>query len=345
MLLKPHGTIDLEHRAFLIRGPATGSIAVAGMDDSRLTIITPDFETAKSFQFPATVKAISLHPSMPLLAWIDGESGLLKVQTLDGEAISDIAPPCLATGLSKCIGRSFADCRFDESGKFLWAVGPISDDEITLHLVDASDWSTVQTATIDDPFGESDCSLHGTANSSRIALWIAAGQDGQQVVWAMRRDSTFSCELADQLVNTTPPVFSPDGSSFVVLNDDSTICKYEFPAMKRIGPPLESEDEDNPFAESMCFLDQRHILASTGEGRVFVLDTEQMRIVEEVEIEGHEPRPIGEYYPSLAKERGLGTDITWFTRLGKAVVFVYRRDRGTGRAGWKDSFLWYSLKK
>ena len=344
MLLKPHGRIDLELRAFFVRGSATGSIAVSGMDDPRLTIITPDFEAARSFKFPATLKGISLHPSKPLLAWVNGESGLLKIQKLDGPVLAEVAPHGRSPGTPKRHAQCFHDCCFDESGDFLWAVGPISDDEIELHLVDTSDWSTVQTATTDDRFGESRCSLHGTSNSSLIALWIAAGQDGQRIIWARRRGSKFSCEPADQLVNTTPPVFSPDGSSFVVLNDDSTICKYEFPAMKRIGPLLESEDEDNPFAESMCFLDQRHILASTGEGRIFLIDTERMRIVEEVEVEGHEPRPIGEYYPSLANERGLGTDITWFTRLGSTVVFIYRRDGGKALAGWKDSLLLYSVK-
>jgi hypothetical protein len=109
--------------------------------------------------------------------------------------------------------------------------------------------------------------------------------------------------------------------------------------------PGNGEDEDNPFAESLCYMDSRSAIAGTEEGRIFLVDTERLRIEEEVAIEGHEPRPIGEYYPKLAKERGLGTDITWFTRLDDVVVFVYRRDRGTGLKGWKDSLLWYLVNK
>lgn len=345
MILKPHRRIDLEHRAFLLRGSATGSVAVAGMDDPRLTIITPDFEAARSFKFPATLKGISLHPSKPLVAWGDGESGLLKIQKLDGPILAEVALHGRSPSMPTRLAQGFHDCCFDERGDFLWAVVPISDDEIELHLVDASDWSTVQTVTVEDQFGQSFCSLHSIGNSSLVALWIAGGQDGQQIIWAKRRGSKFSCEPADQLVNTTPPVLSPDGSSFVVLTDDNAICRYEFPSMRRIGSPLQSEDEDNPFAESMCFWDQRHVLASTGEGRIFLIDTERMQPVEEVAIEGHEPRPIGEYYPVLANERGLGTDITWFTRLGKAVVFVYRRDRGRSLEGWKDSLLRCPVKE
>jgi hypothetical protein len=69
-----------------------------------------------------------------------------------------------------------------------------------------------------------------------------------------------------------------------------------------------------------------------------------MGIEDEIAIEGHEPKPIWEYYPTLVKERGLGTDITWFTRLGDVIVFVFRRDSGRDLKGWKDSFLWYSIK-
>jgi hypothetical protein len=183
MFLKPHGRIDLEHRAFVVRGSATGSIAVAGTDDSRLTIIRPDFETTESLQLPAAVGAMSLHPSKPLLAWVDGESGLLKVQTLEGESIS----------------------------------------------------------------------------------------------------------------------------------------------------------------ESYCYLDTSHALAGTNEHRIFLVNTNQMRLEEEIAVENHEPRPIGEYFPTLADEPGLCTDLGWFTRIGDVVVFFWERDGGKSAKAWKDSFLWYRV--
>ncbi len=68
-----------------------------------------------------------------------------------------------------------------------------------------------------------------------------------------------------------------------------------------------------------------------------------MKVEGEVFLEGHEPRPIGEYYPSLAMEKGLGTDISYFLRLGSIICFVYRRDREKGVAGWKDTLLWVSV--
>ncbi len=162
--------------------------------------------------------------------------------------------------------------------------------------------------------------------------------------WLRRTRSGFSCTPEPKLKNTTPPVFSPGGKHVLVVNEDNAICGYDFPTMRQVGSPLESGDEDNPFAGSLCYLDERQALAGTEEGRVFAVDTVRMKLGEEVAVEGHEPRPIGEYYPTLAHERGLATDIGHFLRLGDAVVFVYRRDRGTGPVGWKDTLLWLSLK-
>ncbi len=279
------------------------------------------------------------------MAWADGETGAVVVQTFSGNRLTEIQPPQWRKDASRLTKQGVDDCFFDEGGKFLWVVGPICDEEVEVQLIDVQNWNIVQQMPVEDRFAASDCSLHSTGKPSLVCLWLAAGQDGQQVLWLKRKGSRFTSEQEEQLVNTTPSVFSPDGLEFLVVNEDNAICKYELATMKQIGAPLESEDEDNPFAESLCYLDCRHALASTGEGRLFLVDTDRIRVVEEVELEGHEAPPIGEYYPSLSKERGLGTDISWFTSLGKAVVFVYRRDWGTGLKGWKDSLLWYLVKK
>jgi hypothetical protein len=64
-----------------------------------------------------------------------------------------------------------------------------------------------------------------------------------------------------------------------------------------------------------------------------------MAVQDEIAIEGHEPRPIGEYFPTLAKETGWATDISWFKRLGDAIVFVHRRDGQSALRDCKDSLL------
>jgi len=291
------------------------------------------------------VKAISIHPSEPQFALVDGISGSLFVQSVDGKKITKIESPRIEDGISESVTTGFADCYFDETGEYLWLVAPVGNDACQLSLVETKGWSVLQSAAVEDEFGASSFSFHYTGNPGLISFWIAAGQDGQQVYWLKRKGVGFSLKNVDELTNCIPPIFSQDGSELLVVTEDYAICRYAFPSMKQLGPSCLSGDDDNPFAASLCYLDNQHALAGTGEQRIFNVDTATMRIEDEIAVEGHEPRPVGEYYPKLAKERGLATDITWFTRLGDVIVFVFRRDRGTGLKDWQDSLLWYSVTK
>jgi hypothetical protein len=344
MFLKPDGRIDLEHRAYLLRGAPHRSAVIAAAKDGQLSVLSPDLKEVQLRRLPSKVRAVSPHPLARRLAWIDGKTGSLTVQDFDGARLLEIAPPQIQETTPEWIQRGFEDCIFSEDGRFVWTIAPLNSEDVVVQLHEAETGATIDKATVKDPFGGSSCSFHHTGRHDLTSLWLAAGQDGQQVYWLKRTRTGFSCTLEANLRNTIPPVFSPDCGQLLVVNDHYTISKFQFPAMRQIGSPLESGDEDNPFAESLCYLNERQALAGTGEGRIFVVDTVGMKIEEEVAVEGHEPRPIGEYYPRLAKERGLGTDISYFLRLGDVVLFAYRRDRSAGLTGWKDTLLWLSVK-
>ena len=345
MPLKPDGRIDLEHRAEHLRGSTEGLVIFAASEDGHVSLVDLGKNLIQVQRPSAKLRAISPHPSGPLFAFVDGVSGSLEIQSFDGKKIAKIDPPRIKDGASRSITPGFVDCYFDEGGDVLWLVARLSNEECQLSLVDTKGWSITRSAGVEDRFGQSSFSFHSTGKPGLVSLWIAAGQDGQEVHSLKQKGFSFSFNRMDKLTNCIPPAFSQDGSELLVVTENYSICRYAFPSMKQLGPPLLSGDEDNPFAESLCYLDSQHALAGTGEQRIFLVDTATMQIEDEIAIEGHEPRPIGEYYPTLAKERGLGTDITWFTRLGSVIVFVFRRDRGTGLKGWKDSLLWYSVKK
>jgi hypothetical protein len=345
LLLKPDGRIDLEHRAYFLRGVSQQYVIVAASEDGQLSVVRQESHKPDSHRLPSKVRAVSPHPSGRRLAWVNGDSGLLTVHTFDGKRLLEITAPPVREGTPTWIKQGFEDCHFDESGEFLWLAAPRNIEECEIQLIETEDWSLVDKATFKDPFGGSSYSFHHTGRPGLVSLWLAAGQDGQQVYWLNRNRKGFCCTLEPCLKNTMPPVFSPSGEHVLVVNERNAICKYDYPNMHQIGLPLELGDEDNPFAESLVYLNEQQALASSREGRIFVVDTVRLKIEEEVAVEGHEPRPIGEYYPTLANERGLGTDISYFAKLGSMIFFVYRRDRGSDLAGWKDTLLWMSVKE
>lgn len=337
MILKPDGRIDIDHRAYHLRGAPGRSVVVAAAEDGRYSILSFDLKGVHSHHHHSSkIHAVSPDPLGQRLAMVSGDSRELILLGLDGTQLFEIAPSQVKLG--------FEDCLFDATGNFLWLAAPLNEDEYEVQLIETKTWSLVERATIADPFGKSSCTFFSTERPDLTALWLAAGQDGQQVYWLKRSGNGFSCALEPLLTNTIPPAFSPSGEFYLVANDARAICKYDFHTMRQVGVPVKSGDEDDSFAESLVFLNEQQALASTNEGRLFVVDTQRLEIETEADLEGHETRPIGEYYPTLAKERGLATDISYFLRLGDVVFFVYRRDSGTGLEGWKDTLLWLRVR-
>jgi hypothetical protein len=72
------------------------------------------------------------------------------------------------------------------------------------------------------------------------------------------------------------------------------------------------------------------------------VNTDRLNITEEFVLEGHHPKPIGHQQgnrDAALEDVLIGTDISYFLRLGGTIVFVYRRDSGKDLDGWKDTLL------
>jgi hypothetical protein len=344
MVLKPDGRIDLEHRSYYLDGSPGRSLVVSAAEEGLLSVLSPDLKEAHSYRYPAKILAVSPHPSDRRLAVIGGEGrlGSLFVHDPDAEPPVEIVPPRGSEDSPSWINSGIEDCHFDDSGAFLWLAAPLNTRQGEILLLETATWSLVARIVVEDPVGWSAWSFHDTGRPGLVTLWLAAGQDGQRVYWLQREGAGFSCTFERRLINTMPPIFSPDGDHYLVLDEERNICKCVSNSGEQVGSPLNPEDEDDPFAESLAYLNERQGLASTNEGRIFLVDAVRMEIGEEVALESHEPRPIGEYYPRLAHETGWATDITGFARLGRMIFFTYRRDRWTSSPGWKDTLLWVS---
>jgi hypothetical protein len=343
VFLRPDGRIDLGHRAFFLRGTPGRTVVVAA-EDGHVSILAPDLKAARSLRLPSRLRAVSPHPSDRRLAVVEGDSGSLLVLDHAGRRLFGIDPPPFDGDAPRWVERGFDDCLFDETGEFLWLGARLDVERCEILLIETAGWSVVARAALTDPFGGSSLSFHPTRTPGLSSLWLAAGQDGQRFYWLKRSRGGITCAPEPRLENTTPPVFSPSGEQSLVLDDANAIRRYRFPDMRPLGSPLESGDDDDPFAESMAYLDDQRALIGSGEGRIFVADLNSTSI-DEVVLEGHEPRPVGAYYPNLSHEGGSATDISHFVSLGEMIFFVFRRDRGTGLAGWDDSLVWVSANR
>lgn len=337
--LKPISQVDLSHRAFSLRGARRQSVIVAtSTPGSRYySVVDCSLGQVREHRHSAPLQIVSPHPTAPVLAVAERALGAITIQAFGGESIAVIPPAKTGETAPNWHNYGFIDCCFDERGEFLWCVARQGSRACHIVLVETTNWFPVQSLTLDDPFVGSDYSLQCAGD--QVVLWLAAGQDGQQVYWLRRQGGHFTCDIEPCLQCTTPPIFSPSNKELLVVDCSSAIRRYSFPSMEQLGTLAGLDEGDDQFAESLVYISDDQVFAGTNEGRVFSLDTTSLSIEDEVAIEGHEPRPVGEYWPSLDHESGFATDIRWFTKAGGAIVFVYEREWATGARGEKDSLL------
>src|SRR5262249_23506292 len=148
----------------------------------------------------------------------EGELDKFSIVTLNGET------------LLKWVDPGCEDCCFDESGKHLLSIKHRSRHTVAIQSHETNHWSQVASIDIEDPFGDSSCLFHrtGTAETA-AALWLAAGQDGQQVYWLTIDPGGLHAQSESTLKNTGPPWFSPRGNEFLVINESYAVCRYEYP--------------------------------------------------------------------------------------------------------------------
>ena len=135
-------------------------------------------------------------------------------------------------------------------------------------------------------------------------------------------------------------MFAANGKQYLIVDSGGSICKFDFAKKRQIGKSLRAASELGRFAESLCYYSEKKAIALTENNRIILIDTARMKIEDELILSGHEPRPIGEYYPTLRKEEILMTDISQLIRVGDRIVFVFRRNWGTGLDRYKDSLIW-----
>ena len=346
MTSDPLKTVNLDHRAYHLRGAPSQSLCVAASSEGAITLVDIDSGRRSFGRMRSKIHDIYPHPSQRLLALIDDEEGKLSVVDFDGTRLFEQEPPPRNKTVSDWEQQGFDGCFFDQNGDYLWSVAPpLTRGTVEVQLRETNRWSLVGSVTVLDPFEESSCSFHATCKPDMTALWLAAGQNGQRVYWVTKHSDSVDAELEPFLEDTTAPVFAPVGNEFLVIDDLPSVCKYRFPTERKLGVCRSKRGEALYFGGYLCYLDARSALVHSHHSRLFRIDLRAMKIAEEIVIRGHEPRPFEEYYPTLRGDQTLCTDITYFARFGESVVLGYHRETGAELSNWKDTLMFYDVNE
>jgi hypothetical protein len=194
----------------------------------------------------------------------------------------------------------------------LWSALKLDSDSILLSVRSFDTWQTLAQTEIADPFGDSYVKLLSHPDEKHVVVWVAAGQDGQCLFSARRDGAAIVVNHFSDLEETTPANLNFRGDQFLVVCG-AELRRYSFPGGSLLGRMQWPWDaEDNQIGDLVSFVDSRRAVFASNEGRLHLVDLNNMVITDEVILRGHEPRPMPELYPSLGEGRGVCSDLAYF---------------------------------
>ena len=341
IFVKPSAKIELAHRAlYSAYGLNSGLLAFASAKGN-VTVVGLEHTVQTTFQRPYKIKGIAVHPTLPLLGIVEGEENHLVIVDIDGIVIHQSPPAETDEPLDYDFDGS-GSCHFESDGLHLWYARTGLNDDIELQWLDPKTWRVVYQLAIDDPYGTSHISLHSTSTPGQIALWLAAGQDGQQVYWLSIGHEGIVCKIEPLLEDTMPPVFSPSGDEFLAI-DDEVINKYQFPDVRLAGTYKWAEDGGEEAGYVLSYINEAEALTNSFKGRLYLLDLATMSLSDEVSLEGHEPQPRPVYYPTLSDDGRKCTNVSGMEKFGDTLIFTFCRHQGENISDWQDTLLFAPL--
>jgi hypothetical protein len=269
--ITPLMRVALSHDPYAVSVADSGHVAVLGFRSGKGSLISPDFKTVHSFGVSDKHKSASLSPGGSLLAIADGD-GLAILDT------STLAPKHRLNG-------SFLACLFAREA-LLWTCSQVDGDTANLEVWDAKSWHRVAGAQIADPFGESMFLLVPGPKPNSVAVWAAAGQNGQCLFWASLEEGAIDTTQFQGIRDCALPSFSPNGEEFLV-NTATALRRYGYPEGPLHGELSELDDKDNALDNWVAYADARHAVATTQNGAMLAIDVAQMAVKDEVAIAGH----------------------------------------------------------
>jgi hypothetical protein len=303
--------------SFLSRG-CESSLIVASQE-GQVSKLSPELSVIVPHRtHEGDVRACSAHPSKPMLAIVDEEGRRLRIVGFDGSSIFVGHAPGEIT---------FEGCFFDPGGTRLWCLLE-SVPQAIVECRDIDNWSVIDTLGIENETGDGPPRFE--YRGPNLGLLFCPQFEGGRVYWLDPGSSTEPPRIIrepslDDIDAAAPPVFSPDGSEFLVVDQHRVVYQFAYPN-RQLGTSLLQPTDADYFSPLASYLSPKLALVGSGNGRIMLLELDSMRVVSEIAVEGHEPRPMNEYFPEMGDFRELATDISSIHRVNDWLYCVHKSE-------------------
>ena len=202
-LVNPTAELSLNHRAFHVRASCAGHLAVASADGT-VSVVGLDRKIVGSLELKCALSAISLSPSGHMLAiTLKDEVQLVNLQ---GDILHRLAGPVV-------------DAWFDSDAKLWLAKRTDNSRNFSVAIYEDGNLETALShVVVEDPFGDSALLFPNRPSDDPVAIWVAAGQDGQVVAWLELENGRINVDILDDFGQCSPPEKSPISEEFLLLS-------------------------------------------------------------------------------------------------------------------------------
>jgi hypothetical protein len=323
----PAVVLALDYRVYHLRTIPTSGHVLACSREGQCSLVAHESSSPRSFHLPTAPKSIALGPAADLFG-VAGHEGLQILDLLKKTPVTSFG--------------AFEALAFSPDGEFLWSVRRLDSDLVSVEVRDRQTWRMVSQTHLHDPFGQSSFDLCFHPRGQHVALWAAAGQDGQAIFFARADRAAVQITRLENVNDTTPPSFSLNGDEFLIsVAGSSELRLYSFPESALLGTVRCPENEAS--GDYAQFAGDERALLQWGEGQLYLVDLRSHAIVDEVVISGHEPRSISELYPTLKDDPGIGSDLYFFQPYRPGTFISVHQRLPQSEDGWKSLVLTWQL--
>ncbi len=328
--------IKLLHKAYILDSATESGTITVISNKGNLTLLSSNFDIVGTLDLTdmtsqTSVLSLSIHSSGKLLSIV--ASGEVRVVTNEGKLVHSTEGDILYA-------------KFSCDGKLFWYVRRVNNDELQVYVRDAKTLYTTSylaNVIVEDSYGESSPMLFHLPEENKIALWIAAGQDGQQMNWLTYEEGIINCCEMKDLENAFPPVFHVQGNCFLTSKIDETkIIKYSYPDLKKLAEcELSGEQIDaiDSFYNDLICIDM--------DWNLYIFNMNTMELIAPLLVDGYEPyEEISSYYNNgeLLTENIILTDITNIQQLGAQIVAVACHNKNMDNNVCQETLILLDLK-
>jgi hypothetical protein len=297
-IVRPMKTLEFDFAPTLARDTAGAPYLFVGETTGNIAVLDAAFNVvcAFSLSFPPG-SSCSVNPGRGCFSALrKGE--LISIVDFHGEEKHSLSGNYLCAAYN---------------GDELWALERAGPEQVRWRVFDA-ELAPVAELVLEDPLPDSVVSLTGIPNCSDMVLELAAGQDGSALY--LLSGSAGALAVAEMFPGEcfSAPVYRRDGTRFLTFDFyEQILYHYTFPALQPLGTFSLGAWAQREIAQAAeygdcLYLDEKTAAVSL-DNRYFRLDLAAMEVTDEIVVAGHEPRPAEQFYPLLAGDKSLVTDI------------------------------------